>query len=131
MLLTGGCHCARVRFEVEVPETVNVSECNCTVCTKAGFLGVIVPTAQFQLQSGTEALKTYTFNTGTAQHHFCVHCGIKSFYVPRSHPDGISVNFRCLDETAGLSINRDTFDGQEWENQLPSGRADGYPNSVG
>ena len=131
MLLTGGCHCAQVRFEVEVPETLTVSECNCSVCAKAGYLALIVAKDQFKLLSGEEAIRTYTFNTRTAQHHFCRHCGIKSFYVPRSHPDGVSVNYRCLDKASELAPIRKTFNGQEWEQQLPAGRADSFPNTIG
>jgi hypothetical protein len=93
----GGCHCRRVRFEVEAPATPEVLECNCSICTMTGFLHLIVPASRFRLLSGSDDLVEYTFNTGTARHLFCRHCGIKSFYVPRSHPDGFSVNGRCLD----------------------------------
>ena len=93
----GGCHCRRVRFEVDAPAAPEVLECNCSICTMTGFLHLIVPAARFRLLSGADDLVEYTFNTGAAKHLFCRHCGIKSFYVPRSHPDGISVNARCLD----------------------------------
>jgi hypothetical protein len=62
-----------------------------------GFLHLIVPASRFRLLRGADALVEYTFNTGAAKHRFCRHCGIKAFYVPRSHPDGIDVNVRCLD----------------------------------
>ena len=68
------------------------------MCAKAGYLHLIVTKAQFKLVSGSEVLAEYTFNTGTAKHFFCSVCGIKSFYVPRSNPDGYSVNAGCLDE---------------------------------
>ena len=93
----GGCHCRRVRFEVDAPATPDVLECNCSICTMTGFLHLIVPASRFRLLSGADDLVEYAFNTGTARHLFCRHCGIKSFYVPRSHPDGFSVNGRCLD----------------------------------
>ena len=93
----GGCHCRRVRFEVDAPATPDVLECNCSICTMTGFLHLIVPAARFRLLSGEADLVEYAFNTGTARHLFCRHCGIKSFYVPRSHPDGFSINSRCLD----------------------------------
>ena len=93
----GGCHCGRVRFEVEAPVLPEVVECNCSVCRMTGFLHLIVPATRFRLLSGAEELTDYRFNTGTAQHLFCSHCGIKSFYVPRSHPDGFSVNARCIE----------------------------------
>ena len=94
----GGCHCGRVRFEVDAPACPEVLECNCSICTMTGFLHLIVPAARFRLLSGADDLVEYTFNTGTAKHRFCRHCGVKSFYVPRSHPDGFSVNARCLDD---------------------------------
>jgi len=93
----GGCHCRRVRFEVDASARPEVLECNCSICTMTGYLHLIVPAARFRLLSGAEDLVEYGFNTGTAKHLFCRHCGIKSFYVPRSHPDGFSVNGRCLD----------------------------------
>src|SRR5262245_39395762 len=93
----GGCHCGRVRFEVDAPAELEVSECNCSICSKTGYLHLIVPRARFRLLSGRDALTSYRFNTGTAEHLFCPVCGIKSFYVPRSHPNGFSVNARCLD----------------------------------
>ena len=94
---SGGCHCGRVRFEVEAPEDIIATQCNCSICTRSGYLHLIVSADDFRLLSGEDALETYTFNTGVAQHRFCRHCGIKSFYVPRSDPEAISVNARCLD----------------------------------
>lgn len=94
---TGGCHCRRVRFEVDAPAEVEVLDCNCSMCRITGFLHLIVPAARFRLVAGESDLQEYRFNTGIARHLFCRHCGIKSFYVPRSHPDGFSVNLRCLD----------------------------------
>jgi hypothetical protein len=94
----GGCHCGRVRFEVLASENLRVSDCDCSICAKSGYLHLIVPKERFRLLSGSDALATYEFNTRTAKHLFCSVCGIKSFYIPRSHPDGVSVNARCLDE---------------------------------
>ena len=93
----GGCHCGRVRFEVDATASPDVLDCNCSICRMTGFLHLIVPASCFRLLSGADELVEYTFNTGTAKHLFCRHCGIKGFYVPRSHPDGFSVNARCLD----------------------------------
>lgn len=120
----GGCHCGRVRFEVLAPARVEVSDCNCSVCSKAGYLHLIVPAGHFRLLSGQDALTTYTFNTGTARHLFCSVCGIKSFYVPRSHPDGFSVNARCLDAGTLEEMTVSPFDGRDWEQQYPQGRDD-------
>lgn len=115
---TGGCHCGRIRFQVIAPAHIDVSECNCSICSKVGFLHLIVPAERFTLLSGGEALTTYTFNTGVAKHLFCSICGVKSFYVPRSHPDGISVNARCIDEGSVESMSVRPFDGRDWEKGL-------------
>ncbi len=111
----GGCHCGRVRFEVQAPRDIEVSECNCSICSKTGYLHLIVPKQRFRLLAGAEALTSYRFNTGVAEHLFCRHCGVKSFYVPRSHPDGISVNARCLDDGSVAGIKVSAFDGANWE----------------
>jgi hypothetical protein len=112
---TGGCHCGRVRFEVTAPADLDVTDCNCSICSKAGFLHLIVPANRFVLISGRDDLTTYTFNTGAAKHTFCSHCGVKSFYIPRSHPDGVSVNVRCIDSGTVVSMNVKPFDGSNWE----------------
>ena len=111
----GGCHCGRVRFELSAPEDIVVSQCNCSVCSKSGYLGLPVPRSRFTLLAGEDALCTYTFNTGVAKHLFCRHCGIKSFYVPRSHPHGYNVNARCLDPGTVKSMTVRPFNGREWE----------------
>jgi len=111
----GGCHCGRVRFEVAAPAEIDVSECNCSICSKSGFLHLIVTGSRFHLIQGGEHLATYTFNTGVAQHLFCKICGVKSFYIPRSNPDGYSVNARCLDPGTIEKVNVTPFDGQNWE----------------
>ncbi len=120
----GGCHCGRVRFEVRAPAALHVSECNCSVCAKAGYLHLVVRAEHFKLLSGQEALTTYTFNTGTARHLFCSVCGIKSFYVPRSHPDGFSVNARCLDDGTVRELTVTPIDGRNWERSYPQGRGE-------
>jgi hypothetical protein len=111
----GGCHCGRVRFEVEAPAEIEASECNCSMCGKTGFLHLIVAKSRFRLLQGEDELSQYTFNTGVAKHLFCKVCGIKSFYVPRSNPDGYSINVRCLDQTTVTSVRITLFDGQNWE----------------
>jgi hypothetical protein len=114
---TGGCHCGRVRFEVDgAPH--EVVECNCSICARKGYLHWIVPRETFRLLAGGDDLATYRFGTGVAQHRFCRHCGIASFYVPRSHPDGIDVNLRCLDACEIASLPRRAFDGRNWEDAI-------------
>jgi len=103
-----------VRCEVEGPEGVKCEECNCSICAKSGFLHLIVSKSKFKLLRGEANLTTYTFNTGIAQHKFCKTCGVKSFYIPRSNPDGYDVNVRCLDpQPKELVI--EPFDGKNWE----------------
>jgi hypothetical protein len=111
----GGCHCGAVRFEAALPDAVEAQACNCSMCEKLGFIHIIVPESRFRLTSGEEAITTYTFNTGVAKHTFCSVCGVKSFYRPRSNPDGWSVNARCLDDADALDIRIEPFDGRNWE----------------
>ena len=114
MKVNGGCHCGAVRFEAEVGEPpVPALDCNCSVCRMTGFLHVMVSHEQFEVVSGRDALASYRFGTGTAEHLFCRICGVKSFYQPRSHPDAWSVNANCLDQVQELAV--ELFDGTNWE----------------
>ena len=115
----GGCHCGAVRFEVTA-EISEVTDCNCSVCTKKGFLHLIVEPAQFRLIQGESALTTYQFNTGVARHQFCATCGIHPFYTPRSHPDKVDVNARCIEGLDLTKLKIMPFDGQNWEAARPS-----------
>lgn len=114
----GGCHCGSVQFEIDAPATIEASDCNCSICRMCGFLHLIVSRKNFRLLQGDDVLTTYTFNTGVAQHYFCKRCGIKSFYVPRSHPDAYSVNVHCLDRSTIDSIEVTPFDGRNWEQNV-------------
>jgi hypothetical protein len=118
---SGGCHCGDVRFAVELDlEESGVVECNCSMCAKKGYLHAMVPQRQFRLLSDAATITTYTFNTHTAKHTFCARCGIHSFYTPRSHPDHIDVNVRCLDGVDVSALSIDRFDGQNWEANVAS-----------
>ena len=112
--LDGGCHCGAVRFRVKV-EDFEASDCNCSVCTKKGILHLIVPPERFELLRGAEALSSYSFNTGVAKHRFCRICGMHPFYTPRSHPDHVDVNIRCLDGDAWRRFAIREFDGKNGE----------------
>jgi hypothetical protein len=112
--LRGGCHCGRIAFEVEGPIGV-VEECNCSICTKKGYLHWIVPRERFRLLTPVESLTTYQFNTEVAKHHFCPMCGVASFYIPRSDPDQIDINVRCLEGVDFGSLRIERFDGRNWE----------------
>jgi hypothetical protein len=111
----GGCHCGRVRFEVDAPAHLELLECNCSMCARSSYLHLIVGADAFRLVAGAEQLTEYSFGTGVAKHRFCRSCGVKSFYVPRSHPGGYSVNARCLDPATVASSRISQFDGRDWE----------------
>lgn len=111
----GGCHCRRVVFEVDAPRDLVVQDCNCSMCRTSGFWHLIVPASRFRLLSGAEFITEYSFNTGVAKHRFCRVCGVKSFYIPRSNPDGVDVNARCLEGGSYNSIRVEPFDGSNWE----------------
>jgi len=119
----GGCHCGAVRYEVDAPADIEVTDCNCSICSKTGILHLIVDKTQFRLLQGEANLAVYTFDTHEAKHLFCNICGIKSFYVPRSHPDGYSVNARCLDEGTVKSMTITPFDGKNWEENIDALRS--------
>ena len=123
---TGGCHCGRVRFEVIAPAAVEVADCNCSICTKFGYLHLIVPADRFTLLEGRESLTAYTFNTHTAQHFFCSTCGVKSFYIPRSHPQGVSVNVHCIESGTIEAMSVTPFNGRDWEEGRAAWRDSGH-----
>ncbi len=114
MIVRGGCHCGLVQFEASLPDgaPVEIHDCNCSICTMTGYQHVIVPESRFRLVEGKRDTTTYRFGTGKARHIFCQQCGIKSFYKPRSHPDGISINWRCVEDTAAVETIIVAFDGQ-------------------
>jgi len=119
VLYQGGCHCGNVRFKVESSDTPKIEGCNFSIFSKSGFLHLIVPKRDFKLISGKNYLQIYQFNTGITEHTFCKVCGIKPFYIPRSNPDGVDVNIRCLDsQTSEIKIIK--FDGKKWEKHAHS-----------
>ncbi|MGH8138817.1 MAG: GFA family protein [Steroidobacteraceae bacterium] len=111
----GGCHCGAIAFEVDAPASLTASDCNCSICRMGGYLHLIVPRSRFRLLRGAGELTEYRFNTGMAQHLFCRRCGVKSFYVPRSNPDGFSVNVRCLDHSTVRHVEIVPFDDNDRE----------------
>lgn len=110
----GGCHCGRVKFEIDIPHKIMVHQCNCSICRKSGYLHLIVAADRFRLLGGKDDLVDYRFHTGVARHLFCGHCGIKSFYVPRSHPEAFSVNLNCVELPDGIDVTTEVFDGRNW-----------------
>ena len=112
MIVEGGCHCGLVRFEASIPgPEVEVLTCDCSICKMTGYHHLIIPDSKFRLVEGQGETTTYRFGSGKARHIFCKQCGIKSFYRPRSHPDGVSINWYCLDEGHGLTARIVPFDG--------------------
>jgi hypothetical protein len=113
--IPGSCHCGRVRFRVRLPDAPEALDCNCSICRKKGFLHLIVDPVDFVLEQGGDALVVYRFGTGVAAHKFCATCGIHPFYTPRSHPDRIDVNARCLDDDTLSRLVVTPYDGRNWE----------------
>jgi hypothetical protein len=120
----GGCHCGAVRFRVTLT-ALRALECNCSICRRKATLHLIVPRERFELLCGQDALSTYTFGTHVARHHFCRVCGVSPFYVPRSHPEGVDVNARCLDVDLGARLRVEPFDGIHWERSAAALRRGG------
>lgn len=118
--VTGRCHCGAVEYRVEVDNPLVAHACNCSICAASGFVGAIVPEERFELISGQSTLTEYRFNSGVARHLFCSRCGVKSFYRPRSNPDGVSLNLACLDLPAEVVVDVHSFDGQNWEQHAAS-----------
>jgi hypothetical protein len=115
--LTGGCHCGAVRFSLRAPTNTTLLACNCSICEKLAYLHLIVNQDDFVITKGEAELTEYQFGSKAALHLFCKHCGIKSFYQPRSHPNGVSVNARCVDQWP-LDFAATAFDGKNWERNI-------------
>ncbi len=117
---TGGCHCGAVRWEIEAPAVLKTHTCNCSICNLTHYQHLIVPKHQFRVVKGDNHLNLYTFGSGIAQHYFCKTCGVKSFYIPRSNPNGVSVHARCIDPATVQAVEDEPFDGQNWEKNAGS-----------
>jgi len=113
MKYTGGCHCGKVRFEVEM-DLKEVASCNCSICSKKGSLLAFVPSESFKLLSGEGDLKDYQFNKRVIHHYFCSTCGVSSFSKGIG-PDGKemqAINVRCLDNVDFEKLPVTRFDGK-------------------
>ena len=111
---TGSCHCGRIRFEVEGAPT-RVEACNCSLCRRTGYLYWYVAPDRVRLRCAPDAWSTYRFGTHRAEHRFCPVCGVSPFRIPRSDPDRIAVNVRCLEEVDAEALPVERFDGRHWE----------------
>jgi hypothetical protein len=119
MIYSGSCHCGAIQFQVDAPEKIKCADCNCTICSKSGYLHLIVPRSKLKLLQGESSITTYSWGTRIAKHTFCKTCGIKPYYIPRSNPDGYDVNVRCLDPVP-VELEIEPFDGKNWEEHAHS-----------
>ncbi|CAN0914742.1 Centromere protein V [Linum grandiflorum] len=112
----GGCHCGKIRWRVQAPSRVVAWNCSCSDCSMRGNVHFIVPSRSFELLGDSQSyVTTYTFGTHTAKHTFCKVCGITSFYIPRSNPDGVAVTFKCVDPGTLTHVDIKHFDGKNWD----------------
>ncbi len=110
----GGCHCGKVRFEVQADLTQTAITCNCSICSKRGHILSFVPAAEFRLTSGEKDLTDYQFNKKLIHHLFCSTCGVGSFGKGVG-PDGsetIALNVRCLDNVDLATVKIHEYDGK-------------------
>ncbi|MBT3983522.1 MAG: GFA family protein [Bacteriovoracaceae bacterium] len=113
----GSCHCQKIQFEV-FDSFKKATICDCSICNMKGFIHLIVKKENFKLTTNTQELSNYQFGTKTAKHLFCPNCGISSYYAPRSHPDGYSVNLRCIEDIDISSVELINFEGKKWEENI-------------
>lgn len=124
-LLDGACHCGTVRFQVRLSGGLAAARrCNCSICRMRGAVALTARLSDLVLVAGEEALATYRFNTGAAEHHFCRHCGIYTHHRRRSNGQEYGVNAACI---AGLSpfdfAEVQVLDGVDHPNDRPDGRS--------
>jgi hypothetical protein len=110
----GACHCGRVTFEARA-DLRYVVECNCSICRRKGALWHPARPEDLRILTGESDLALYQFNTKTAKHYFCKHCGINPFVRPRLDPSQWAFNVRCIEGVDLASLKVRQFDGQNWE----------------
>ncbi len=108
----GSCHCGAVKFEVTT-EVEGLMECNCSMCSRAGWRLIFVPEAAVEILQGEDALQDYQFGKRNTHHAFCRTCGVRSLSWGPGH-DGAkmyAVNTRCLEGFDGAELPVQHFDG--------------------
>ena len=112
---TGGCHCGKVRYEVET-DLKKVLTCNCSHCSAKGLLLNFIPAQQFRLITGEDSLTEYQFNKKMIQHLFCSICGVESFARGRGQEGKamVALNARCFDGIDLDSLTLTPFNGKDW-----------------
>ena len=93
----GSCHCKGVEFEVRLPHgLIDPRRCNCSMCRRRGAVVASVELKDLKITRGESLLSEYQFNTKTARHYFCSHCGIYTHHQRRSNPQLYAFNIACL-----------------------------------
>ena len=115
----GSCHCGALRFEFE-GEIEGAEVCNCSICTRTGYLHWYAAPESFRLLAGEDAMSDYRFGTGVAHNLFCRTCGVSAFRRARSDPGKIDVNLRCVENVDLDALELTHFDGQNWEEAMRS-----------
>ena len=114
----GGCHCGALQFEFDAPSAMSLTQCNCSICAMSAYQHIFVPETDLRFICGQDEMGVYTFGTHQARHMFCMTCGVKPLYRPRSHPDSYSVNLRCVIGGTVKVSKTIEFDGQNWEKNI-------------
>jgi len=112
-IYSGSCHCGAVRYEVTMAPPQKAFACNCSICSRSGWLLAFVPAEGFRLLSGEDKLSDYQFGKMHSHHPFCGTCGVRSFSrgTDRAGKPTVAVNLRCLSEFDPTALPVQTFDG--------------------
>lgn len=108
----GSCHCGAVKYEV-TGEFTSAIQCNCSHCSRKGFLLTFVPTENFKLLSGEDAQTVYHFNKNQIDHSFCKTCGVESYAYGHDENGNYmyAINLNCVDGIDRASLEITPYDG--------------------
>jgi hypothetical protein len=120
----GSCHCGKVRFQATFDLAAGIGKCNCSICKKTNFLGAKVKPVDFKQTAGQDDLRDYQFNTKSVHHHFCAHCGVRTFghaNIPQAGGEYYTVNVHCLEGADLSGVPVKYYDGaaNNWWNDAP------------